>query len=658
MAAIKKSKKKIIVWIAIVLVIAIVVTSIVIVTKANNSEQVTLNTIQTGDIYESVNATGEVTAGASRNYKVSSVATVKEVFVKTGDQVKEGDKLATFDTSNMDEQISKLQSAYNDAQKSYNTSVQQQSEAKNNLAAVNKEIKKLEGEAEKLQKTTQKTTKKASTTKRKKTTTTEIVTIPTPETTSRTTTQTATYTVKASVLSGQEKYGKVAVGSNAAGSTSSGKYAAGSTVLLKAVPESGYSFSGWYDADGSKVKSSKQIQITVRNNVQYIAQFSKINSSSGLTDMTDALAEIADSIKTMTDDVDTMLKILEVTSQTISEALANNVTDSQTIAAAVQNAIISAVQQGVINEDNLNVAGEVLASSLADAVKSINWKNIATDFTNTKDVQLTMKQLQLAALYAEAQVYSIEASDTAVSAKKDVMDTTDSALKAMQESAEELQAGWTASFDGTVTACDLVAGEQSSLVSDGITLENMNTMVVTISLSEYDNHKVKVGMPCKVTTAYGTYDGEITAKAPTATGGSESSILDNMGSMAGISGLSSLTASGAGVECTVEVKEPDENIIIGFDADVEVETGQYLGVTVVPIESIVLEKTGTFVYLYNEEEKTVTKTQITTGAVSDSAYQVTDGLKPGDKIVAAPSTTYTEDTFDVKVVDKLNTSEK
>lgn len=658
MAAIKKSKKKIIVWIAIVLVIAIVVTSIVIVTKANNSEQVTLNTIQTGDIYESVNATGEVTAGASRNYKVSSVATVKEVFVKTGDQVKEGDKLATFDTSNMDEQISKLQSAYNDAQKSYNTSVQQQSEAKNNLAAVNKEIKKLEGEAEKLQKTTQKTTKKASTTKRKKTTTTEIVTIPTPETTSRTTTQTATYTVKASVLSGQEKYGKVAVGSNAAGSTSSGKYAAGSTVLLKAVPESGYNFSGWYDADGNKVKSSKQIQITVRNNVQYIAQFSKINSSSGLTDMTDALAEIADSIKTMTDDVDTMLKILEVTSQTISEALANNVTDSQTIAAAVQNAIISAVQQGVINEDNLNVAGEVLASSLADAVKSINWKNIATDFTNTKDVQLTMKQLQLAALYAEAQVYSIEASDTAVSAKKDVMDTTDSALKAMQESAEELQAGWTASFDGTVTACDLVAGEQSSLVSDGITLENMNTMVVTISLSEYDNHKVKVGMPCKVTTAYGTYDGEITAKAPTATGGSESSILDNMGSMAGISGLSSLTASGAGVECTVEVKEPDENIIIGFDADVEVETGQYLGVTVVPIESIVLEKTGTFVYLYNEEEKTVTKTQITTGAVSDSAYQVTDGLKPGDKIVAAPSTTYTEDTFDVKVVDKLNTSEK
>ena len=70
----------------------------------------------------------------------------------------------------------------------------------------------------------------------------------------------------------------------------------------------------------------------------------------------------------------------------------------------------------------------------------------------------------------------------------------------------------------------------------------------------------------------------------------------------------------------------------------------------------VLDKTGTYVYLYNEKEKTVTKTAITTGAMSDSAYQVTDGLKAGDKIVAAPSTTYKEDSFKVKVVDKLSTT--
>lgn len=657
MASIKKSKKRVIVPIAIVLVLAIIITSTVIIVKANSAEQVSLNTIQTGDIYENVNATGQVSAGAKREYKVSTVATVKEVFVQTGDEVKEGDKLATFDTSNLDSQISKLQSTYNSAAKSYNESVQQQQEAQDNLDRVNKQINQLNKDVSKLTKSSKTTTKK-STTKAPSFDVDDIPDIEVPEEPETTTTAVATYTVSASVLSGQESYGTVKVGSNAAGASSTGKYKAGTTVTLKAEPASSYTFAGWYDSDGNKVKSSSQIQVVANSNINYIAQFKTSSASDNIDSLAEALTEIADSIKDVTNDVDTMLSIMEVTSKAISEALAQNQTDAEVIADAVQEAIIEAVNSGIINEDNLNVAGQVLASSIAQAVEDINWKAIATTLTDTASVQLTTKQIQLAVLQAQSEMYSIAASDTAVSAKKELMETAKSALDAVKQSSEELEAGWTASFDGTVTECDLVPGEQTSLVSKGITLENMNTMVVTISLGEYDNHKVKVGMPCKVTTAYGTYDGEVTSKAPTATGGSSTSLLDSVGSMAGISGLSSLTESGAGVECTVEVKKPDENIVIGFDADVEIDTGEYLGVTVVPIESIVLEKTGTYVYLYNEEEGTVTKTLITTGAVSDSAYEVTNGLKPGDKIISAPDSTYEEDSFKVKVVDKTKKTDE
>lgn len=657
MASIKKSKKRVIVPIAIVLVLAIIITSTVIIVKANSAEQVSLNTIQTGDIYENVNATGQVSAGAKREYKVSTVATVKEVFVQTGDEVKEGDKLATFDTSNLDSQISKLQSTYNSAAKSYNESVQQQQEAQDNLDRVNKQINQLNKDVSKLTKSSKTTTKK-STTKAPSFDVDDIPDIEVPEEPETTTTAVATYTVSASVLSGQESYGTVKVGSNAAGASSTGKYKAGTTVTLKAEPASSYTFAGWYDSDGNKVKSSSQIQVVANSNINYIAQFKTSSASDNIDSLAEALTEIADSIKDVTNDVDTMLSIMEVTSKAISEALAQNQTDAEVIADAVQEAIIEAVNSGIINEDNLNVAGQVLASSIAQAVEDINWKAIATTLTDTASVQLTTKQIQLAVLQAQSEMYSIAASDTAVSAKKELMETAKSALDAVKQSSEELEAGWTASFDGTVTECDLVPGEQTSLVSKGITLENMNTMVVTISLVEYDNHKVKVGMPCKVTTAYGTYDGEVTSKAPTATGGSSTSLLDSVGSMAGISGLSSLTESGAGVECTVEVKKPDENIVIGFDADVEIDTGEYLGVTVVPIESIVLEKTGTYVYLYNEEEGTVTKTLITTGAVSDSAYEVTNGLKPGDKIISAPDSTYEEDSFKVKVVDKTKKTDE
>ena len=174
-------------------------------------------------------------------------------------------------------------------------------------------------------------------------------------------------------------------------------------------------------------------------------------------------------------------------------------------------------------------------------------------------------------------------------------------------------------------------------------------MVVTLSLGEYDIHKVKVGMQATITSAYGKYTGEVLSKAPVATGGSSGSILDSVGSIAGISGLSSLTSTGAGVEVQVSVNNADDNIIAGFDADVEIAVGDYQNIVTVPIESIVLEKTGTYVYLYNEEDKTVTKNLIETGAVSDSVYQVTSGLQVGDKIVSTPSSDYTEDTFEVRV---------
>ena len=99
----------------------------------------------------------------------------------------------------------------------------------------------------------------------------------------------------------------------------------------------------------------------------------------------------------------------------------------------------------------------------------------------------------------------------------------------------------------------------------------------------------------------------------------------------------------------VSVDNPDENIIAGFDADVTIAVGDHQNIVTVPIESIVLQKTGTYVYLYNEEDKTVSKTLIETGAVSDSAYEVKSGIKAGDKIVSTPSSDDEEDTFEVKV---------
>lgn len=578
MATVKKSKKKIIIPICIILVIAIVAGVIFGVSKANSGKEVSLYTIATDDIYESVSLTGEVSSGSVKEYKVGTVATVKEVFVKVGDKVKKGDVLATFNVESLDSQINSLRSSYNESLSSYNSAVSSQSAAKKKADAIKSQISETEKTIEKLQKKSATTVKKT-----------------TKKTTARTTTKRET--TKPSTTRRQPTMPSVSE----------------STTTPTTAPTS---------------------------------------ASSDIGSLAEALAELNKNLSQITNDLHTLATLTEIITKTITDAIEDGVFDSNVIADRVAAAVSEALKEGIIDAANLIVESNVAVDMIHAAVSAIDFEAVTSALINSNNVSLTAAQLQLASLEAQYAIYKVQSDDTMLTAQKKAIDASKKALDTLEQQKKEMEEGWVASFDGTITEVDIEAGAQTTLLSTGIKLENLNSMAVTVSLSEYDLHKVKIGMPVKVTTAYGSYDGEVSAIAPTATGGSSGSILDSVGSMAGISGLSSLTGTGAGVDCTVTIPETDENIIAGFDADVEIKTGEYLGVVAVPIEAIKLEKTGSYVYLYDEEEKTVTKTLIETGAVSDAIYQVKSGLKVGDRIVAAPESTYEEDTFKVKVIEK------
>lgn len=513
MAQVKKSNTKKIVWavIAVILVVAIVV-GIMLIKSSKSKVDVSLTTISTDTIVQTVSSTGEVSSGLNKDYTAGSIATVKEVFVKVGDQVKKGDKLATFDTSNLDMQVANLNASYKDALAAYNTAVENQNNAKQQLVIVNSTIDTLNDE----------------------------------------------------IAQVEAEMAAAAQETPVPGQSS--QYAEGGSGI-------GDIIGGGSGSIGSGTGSSS-------------SQFQE-----QIDELINTIKELQESIEGINDRVDELTAQLE---------------------------------------------------SLAAGVNEID----------PNSVKLTALQIELAGLTAQKELYSIIAQGNTVNAQKQLVNTTKQALDTVSSAQQSLDAGWTADFDGTITACSITAGGQTTALENGITLENMDTRVVTISLGEYDVKKVKVGMQATVKTAYGTYSGEVATIAPTATGGNESSIMDSVGSMAGISGLSSLTAQGAGVECTILVAEPDEDIIIGFNADVEIQTGTYSQVPCVPIESIILEKEGTYVYLYNEEDETVTKTAITTGATSDTSYEVLSGLSAGQKIVTTPQTDYKEETFKVRVVQK------
>lgn len=676
MATVKKSNTKKIVWavIAVILVVAIVITSVVFA-KSGKKTEVTLNTVSTNSITQTVSSTGQVSSGVKKEYKPGTVATVKKVYVEVGDKVKKGDKLASFDTSSLDSQVASLNSAYANSNASYQEAVQHQAEAAKQLSAINKNIAKTEKTLKKLQKAEQKkqsttaTTKKATTTTTTTTTTTQIHWGSNPTTTTTAATTACNHTFDGryvdSNYSGHYKVctkcGAKVFEEHRYGSVQ--KFASGKdkenyhyykcadcgyikkevhdfpsgvgTVTCKVCGEA--KTSGFNETSAMVELALEQLQ-PVFDSLKQLGDASK-QIVELLTGLTKDLAKIAK-------DVDSLTNAITTVANVIMYQISSGNWSAEKIADAVGKAVTAAIKQGMIEFIDSGAAVKMIET----AVKSVNWKAIGKGIAESDNFGLASAQIQLAALYAQKEVYTITASASTVNAQKQAKDAAKKAYDTVKDARDDLAKGWTAEFSGVITTCDIESGSQTTALSTGITLENMKKRVVTISLGEYDVHKVKEGMSATVKTAYGTYDGVVASIAPTATGGSKGSMLDSVGSMAGISGLSSLTNSGAGVECKVVVDHPDENIIVGFDADVEIVTGTYTDVPCVPIESIVLEKEGTYVYLYNEKDETVTKTKIETGATSDTSYEVTSGLSVGDRIVATPQTDYEEDTFKVKVV--------
>lgn len=675
MATVKKSNTKKIVWavIAVILVVAIVITSVVFA-KSGKKTEVTLNTVSTNSITQTVSSTGQVSSGVKKEYKPGTVATVKKVYVEVGDKVKKGDQLATFDTSSLDSQVASLNSAYANSNASYQEAVQHQAEAAKQLSAINKNIAKTEKTLKKLQKAEQKkqntttTTKKATTTTTTTTTTTQIHwgSNTTTTTTAATTACNHTFDGKYvdSNYSGHYKVctkcGTKVFEEHTFGTVqkfTSGKdkenyhyykcencgyvkkevhdFPSGvGTVTCKVCGET--KASGFNETSAMIELALEQLQ-PVFDSLKQLGDASK-QIVELLTGLTKDLAQIAK-------DVDSLTNAITTVANVIMYQISSGNWSADKIADAVGKAVTAAIKQGMIEFIDSGAAVKMIET----AVKSVNWKAIGKGIAESDNFGLASAQIQLAALYAQKEVYTITASASTVNAQKQAASAAKNAYEVTKAARDDLAKGWKAEFSGVITTCDIEEGGQTTALSTGITLENMKKRVVTISLGEYDVHKVKEGMTATVKTAYGTYDGVVASIAPTATGGSSGSVLDSVGSMAGISGLSSLTDSGAGVECKIVVDHPDENIIVGFDADVEIVTGTYSSVPCVPIESIVLEKEGTYVYLYNEKDETVTKTKIETGATSDTSYEVTSGLSVGDRIVATPQTDYEEDTFKVKV---------
>lgn len=179
--------------------------------------------------------------------------------------------------------------------------------------------------------------------------------------------------------------------------------------------------------------------------------------------------------------------------------------------------------------------------------------------------------------------------------------------------------GILAEFNGVVTEMNAVEGKKPAEGEQLFKLESTENVKVSISVTKYDLEKLAIGQKAVVTIAGSKYDGEV-------------SKIDKMATK---------NASGAPVVNTdIKITNPDENIFIGVEAKIAVNTATANQVLMVPVSAVNTDKDGDFVYTV--ENGLVVRKPVTTGISSDTYIEVKEGLTDGAQVLTEITTGITE----------------
>lgn len=284
-----------------------------------------------------------------------------------------------------------------------------------------------------------------------------------------------------------------------------------------------------------------------------------------------------------------------------------------------------------------------------------------------KNLELAQLNSELSALYAE-DTATIVADESVIKALKSVVDSKKADYDRIKSAYDKMSSGWVAENDGIVTQVNIKPGENfvpvkntssssfdissllgagideetanlvSSLMGNssvpmgtGIRLESYEDMIVSVTVGKSDLLKIKVGMEAIITSLDTEYKGEVVYVSATA---SESSGGLDIGSIAG--SLMGGTAGASGAEVKIKIHNPDEKVVIGFDVDIKVVLDTIEDVLKVPVESVIYNSGTYSVFVYDEEEETVSKRTITKGSLDDTSYEVVEGLVEGEMVVKSP----------------------
>jgi RND family efflux transporter MFP subunit len=184
---------------------------------------------------------------------------------------------------------------------------------------------------------------------------------------------------------------------------------------------------------------------------------------------------------------------------------------------------------------------------------------------------------------------------------------------------EAAKEGVKADFDAVITAVDVAEGQSVQAGAKTITLANIEDVQVNVQVSKSDLGKISLGQKVDITVNNNSYEGEITK----------------------ISGTATKNSNGVPVVDTViKIKNPDQNIILGVEANNKIHAQKAENTVVLPYECILTDAQGDYVYVV--ENGIVTRKNVKIGISTSTQAQILEGLSAGDQVISTDLDTLTE----------------
>ncbi|MDR3344922.1 MAG: biotin/lipoyl-binding protein [Oscillospiraceae bacterium] len=336
-------------------------------------------------------------------------------------------------------------------------------------------------------------------------------------------------------------------------------------------------------------------------------------------------------------------------------AAAQSASDTSSKAATLPETLLSSIT-GLLRGDISQVAqGLQSVTSLLGGGSALGFDMSA--LTGSSTLEMEKMQLQLQQTVLEAQ-----AGNTLGSVYQSLADTAKTALDETKAVTDLARGGWVAEKDGIVREINVVPGEvfvneQNSAASApdissilalvqgggtaglgdllasmlggtgktyGMSLEYY-PFTAAVVFNKYDVLKVKVGQKATITTpSGGLLEGELTFISP---------VADSASGSVDISAIIGTGSSEAGVAAKISIPEPDSSVIIGLDVGISLEVNSTQDAVLIPIEAVMRDENGHYVWKYNADTKTAEQVPVELGLLDKSSHQVLSGLSEGDVIL-------------------------